>query len=90
MPSGTISANGNTDIGGSGNSQLVGFAAKGTWGSGTLKLQAGYVMSGVTEYFDVTDASMTADGAFSVAVNADAFRLVLSGATAPSIKWVLR
>jgi hypothetical protein len=64
------------------------FAAFGTFGSGTIKLQAGFVNSqGVTTWLDIPNASFTANGAVNIAMKANFFRVVLSGSSGASIDW---
>jgi hypothetical protein len=75
---GTLAANGVEELNvrsatvGGGNFATL--WAKGTWGSGTLK-----VMGSPTELY--------ADGYVSFQVRAASYWLVLSGATTPSIEW---
>ena len=66
------------------------FAAWGTFGSGTIKLQAGYVDgAGTVNWIDITNASFTAAGAVSVSLRCDKMQIVLSGATSPNIGYWL-
>lgn len=64
-------------------------AAFGTWGGGTLKMQAGfYQPDGVTiNWADITGVSLTANGYVAVPIRAPVHRLVLSGATSPNLNW---
>lgn len=64
--------------------------AKGTWGGGTLKVEAGfYGQADALLWVDVTDSFLTADGCVTFAINAHALRVTLSGSTAPSLDWAL-
>lgn len=86
-----VAANGNSlvvDVDQGKLLNTVAFAAKGTWGSGTIKLQA--QLPDETTWFDVASATRTADG-YYVATNvyASKLRLVLSGATSPNLDaWI--
>lgn len=64
-------------------------AAWGTWGGGTLKMQAGfYAPDNVTvQWLDITGVSLTANGYIAVPIRAPIYQLVFSGATAPNINW---
>jgi len=71
-------------------SPFVTLFAAGTWGGGTVKLQAAFYSNVETlTWVDVPLASLTADGCLSVAVNAHALRVNCSGGTAHSITWAL-
>lgn len=60
--------------------------AKGTWGGGTLKLQASPSDSSTTDWQDVPSISFTADGVKTVSgYYARRLRWVLTGSTAPSL-----
>ena len=64
------------------------FAVFGTFGGGTIKLQAGFVDSlGVTQWMDIPDTSFTAAGAVNVAMKANYFRIVLSGSSGANLGW---
>lgn len=86
-----VSANGNSsvvDVDENKILDLVAFAAKGTWGSGTIKLQA--QLPDNSTWFDVPSATRTSDG-YYVATNvyASKLRLNLAGATSPSLDaWI--
>lgn len=95
----TITANGTTDMGYAGaiprNGRYVGtLFASGTFGGGTLKLQAS-PDGGITK-FDIPDASgntvaITAQSMRNLELGTGGIRLyaVLTGATAPNIKLTL-
>ena len=69
---------------------LATLGAWGTFGSGTLKLQAGFAdNAGALNWIDVTGASLTAAGSANFSVRCDQLRLVLSGATSPNIGYWL-
>lgn len=58
------------------------------FGGGTIKLQAGFVDSnGVTQWQDIPNTSFTAAGMVNLAMKANFFQIVLSGATTPTIGW---
>ena len=84
-----LTADGNYNISGkpSGRSSLpCTFATWGTFGSGTIKMQAGFVDSlGVTNWQDIPDTSFTAAGAVNIAMKANYFRVVLSGSSAANL-----
>jgi hypothetical protein len=64
------------------------FAVWGTFGGGTIAMQAGFVDNlGVTQWQAIPNASFTAAGAINIAMRANYFRLVLTGATAPNLGW---
>jgi hypothetical protein len=65
------------------------FAVFGTFGGGTIHMEAGYVdTAGVTHWQAIPGASFTApDQAVNIAMKANTFRLVLAGATNPSLGW---
>lgn len=65
------------------------FAAWGTFGGGTIKLQAGfYAPDNVTiTWMDITGVTLAANGYVSVPVRTPAYRIVLSGATAPNLNY---
>lgn len=65
------------------------FAVWGTFGGGTIKMQAGFVDSaGVTQWQDIAGASFTAPNqAVNIAMKANYYRLVLTGATSPNLGW---
>lgn len=65
------------------------FAAWGTWGGGTIKLQAGfYAPDNVTlTWIDITGVSLTANGYVVVPIRAPAYRVVLSGSTNPNLNY---
>lgn len=75
----------------SGRNVLPGtFAAWGTFGSGTVKVQAGFVGSdGVTNWIDITGASLSAAGYKTWQIKANYLKIVLTGSSSPSIKWWL-
>lgn len=86
----TDNANGTAlvlDTDGQGEIQEVGFAAYGTFGSGTCKLQGS--PDGGTTWIDIASASFTANGYVVVKVPFPRVRAVLSGATSPEITAVL-
>lgn len=63
------------------------FAAFGTFGGGSLQLQAGFMdANNVMQWINV-GAAVTATGAVNVAMRANQFRLVLTGATTPNLGW---
>lgn len=97
MPNnGTFSANGNamTEIEGVGSGQPFNtIAASGTWGGGTLTAQAGYwddAKASAMTWVTIPEVTLTANGLVNFAIVADAIRVVLSGATAPNLKWWVR
>lgn len=64
------------------------FAAWGTFGSGTIKLQAGFVdANNVTQWQDIPNTSFTTAGMVNISMKANYFRVVLSGATSPNLGW---
>lgn len=64
------------------------FATFGTFGGGTIKLQAGFVDSNnVTQWQDIPDTSMTAAGVVNIAMKANFFRIVLSGSGGANLGW---
>lgn len=77
--------------GGRGNQGYNTLAAVGTWGAGTLKVQAGFTdNTGAMNWIDIPGAELTADGMVSFAVACDSMRLVMTGAAAPSVQAMLR
>jgi hypothetical protein len=67
---------------------VVNVAAYGTFGGGTLTIQASY--DGGTTYFDLTDANsaagaFTANGALNVEVGEADLRFTLAGSTSPNL-----
>jgi hypothetical protein len=70
----------------------VNVAAFGTFGGGTLTIQASY--DGGSTYFALTDANgaagaFTADGAYNIEVGEADIRFTLAGATSPNIDVVV-
>jgi hypothetical protein len=65
------------------------FAVFGTFGGGTIHMQAGFVdAAGITRWQDIPNTTFTApDQAVNIAMKANYFRLVLAGATAPNLGW---
>lgn len=77
--------------GGRGNQGYNTLAASGTFGGGTLKVQAGFTDStGAVQWIDIAGATLAAPGMISFAVACDRMKLVLSGATAPNLQAMLR
>jgi len=71
-------------------SPFVTLLASGTWGGATLKLQAGFVGAAeVTQWVDITGASLAANGCVSVAIQAHKLRVNCAGGTAHDIKWAV-
>lgn len=90
MRSGTITANGDTEVELNG-SERGGFSTiylKGTWGSGTMTLKASPNETS-TDAQAVPGFSFTGDGMQTVQLNSARAWLSLSGATSPSIKWAV-
>jgi hypothetical protein len=59
-------------------------AAVGTWGGGTLQFK--YSPNEGTTWIDITSGSLTADGAFEVAVGVGGMlKATLAGASSPSL-----
>lgn len=89
--SGTLTADGSVDVkaqsAGASPGNITTVYAKGTWGGGTLTVQAS--PDGVN-FFDITEGALTADGFLNVSVKTKFLRLVLADATSPDIDyWVL-
>lgn len=85
----TLSADGSTTVitwrGGMGT-----YAAYGTWGGGTLKLEASFD-NGSTYISLGTDGELTADGAANFEVPGGVYlRATLSSSTSPSLKVEIR
>lgn len=77
---GTENANSQSGSGKVGNFTTL--YAKGTWGGGTIKVQ---ISPDGSNWFDVTDANLTADGFANIQVKAPYMRVDLSGATSPDL-----
>jgi hypothetical protein len=91
--SGTLVANATveTDLDGVGSGQPFStLAATGTWGGGTLAVEAGFWDGTAFSWFEIPDAKLTANGVVSFAAAADRLRVKLTGATAPNLKWFAR
>lgn len=90
---GRLTTNTTTDAGaaqgGSAGVPYVTLFGSGTWGGGTLKLQAGFDSQGGMLWVDVPEASLTANGCVTVAISAMDLRVSLAGATAPSLDWAV-
>lgn len=73
-------------IGGRGSRPGI-FAAWGTFGGGTIKLQVGFSIDGTNyQWFD-TGASLAAAGYTNFNVAGDLLRIVLTGSTNPSLNY---
>lgn len=87
----SITDNGNADLGITRKAGLFTIYASGTFGGGTLKVQASPDGSA---WFDVPNGGgtlqLTSAGIMTVAIAADALRVVLSGATSPSLSVWMR
>ena len=90
---GLLTANGTVIVApptGTGTSFPGTFAAVGAFAGGTLAVSAGFYDSTHTlQFVPITNGSLTAPGAFNVAVRCDALQLALTGAGAATITyWV--
>lgn len=62
------------------------FAAFGTFGGGTIALNAGfYDKNHVLQLVPITGGSLTAAGAINISVRCDVLQIALTGATAPNL-----
>jgi hypothetical protein len=77
--------------GGGAGTPYVTLLAKGTWGGGTLSVEAGFWADASSSYLwvPITDVQLTADGCVTFAITAYKLRVTLTGATAPSLDWAL-
>lgn len=88
MPSGTFTNNGSTDWRLVGEAGFFSVALNGTFGSGTVKLQV-RAADGSTA-IDVPNASWLAATVANITLSPELYwRLNLSGATSPSLNWLV-
>lgn len=88
---GTFTTNTTTEVDTTGDaSPFVTLLAAGTFGGATVKLQAGFHGAAeVTQWVDITGASLTAAGCVSVAVQAHKLRVSCAGGAGHDIKWAV-
>lgn len=81
-----VDANGNSTVA-TRAGKLYSFWADGTFGGGTVKLQAS--SDGTVAYTDIPSSSLTSAGGFTFMAPTNFLRVVMSGATSPSVNIII-